>query len=310
MKLYAGIALILFIFMLLFPLVAMRGQRQPSEQESNQVIDVLMSESGRVETLDMQEYIVGVVASEMPPTYHEQALMAQAVASYTYALNVMKNDSADGADITDSPASHQGYAGEEELRLKWGDRYDRYIEKIRKAVAGVSGQRLTYDGEPIKAAYHALNTGSTLSAADAWGGKDIVYLTSVESIGDTLSPNYSSVSAFTAEQFKQAAKALDGVSLDGEPDEWIGEIETSDSGAVKKIVIGGKALTGSQVRTAFSLKSAAFVLGHKDGVFTFTVYGYGHMVGMSQYGADYMARQGSDYREILLHYYPGARLND
>jgi stage II sporulation protein D len=213
-----------------------------------------------------------------------------------------------GADISDNPATHQGYLTREERREKWGDDYQKYESKLETIVKAVEGEYLTYDGEYCLCAFSAICTGTTESAENVWGEK-IPYLVSVKSSGDTLSPQYSSTNTFTKSQFISIMKDL-GVSINSKTnlEDIIGKSKTSKAGTVLKIEINKKSLTGEQMRSTFSLRSSAFKITATENEVVFKVSGYGHGVGMSQYGADYMARQGSTYDEILKHYYKGVNL--
>ena len=227
---------------------------------------------------------------------------------YTYA--VKKRSSPDptlgGADITDDSAVHQGYLDAAARKEKWGDKYETYEKKIEEAVKDVFGKTITYDGEIITAAFHAISCGQTFSAEEVWG-KDVPYLKSVTSAGDKLSPDYSSTLTLTADEFKKAF-AGSGAEFGGDAKKWIGEIKKTDSGYISCAVIGEKEFTGAQVREKLGLRSACFEIKCTDDEFKITVHGYGHGVGMSQYGADYMARQGSDWQEIIKHYYTGVEI--
>ena len=196
---------------------------------------------------------------------------------------------------------------EEQQKEKWGDKYERYHEKILSAVSEVAGEAVTYNSEPIVAAYCAISTGKTENAADIWGG-ELPYLVSVVSSGDKLSPDCSSTVVLSTEQFRQALSGEGDIQLGDDPSAWIGNIERTEAGAVKNITIGSKTLTGANARKLFSLRSPAFSVEYSNGNFTFNVSGYGHLIGMSQYGADYMARNGSDYKTILTHYYTGTEI--
>lgn len=320
-----GLILILLVLVLLVcPVAAMGGEKTDiSETETSvektqaaadvseeDTILVLSSSTKKVSEIEMFEYVVGAVAAEMPATYHSQALRAQAVACYTYALKVRQNDSDEslgGAHISDSSDKHQGYIDKSARKEKWGDKYETYEKKIEEAVTDVLGKKLTFDGELITAAFHAISAGRTFSSEEVWG-HEVAYLQSVTSAGDKLSPDYSRTVVFTHEQFKKAVKNLDGVKLGDDPEKWLGDIKKTDSGYVESVEIGGAKLTGVQVREALELRSSAFEIEYEDEIFRVTTNGYGHGVGMSQYGADYMARQGSKWDEILLHYYKGAKI--
>jgi stage II sporulation protein D len=245
--------------------------------------------------------------------YHEEALKAQAIACYTNSLRLKnsKNKSAiNGADISDNPATHQGYLTRKERKEKWGEDYQKYESKLETIVKAVEGEFLTYDNEYCLCAFSAICTGTTESAENVWGEK-IPYLVSVKSSGDTLSPQYSSTNTFTKSQFISIMKDL-GVSINSKAnlEETIGKSKISKAGTVLKIEINKKSLTGEQIRSAFSLRSSAFKITATENEVTFKVSGYGHGVGMSQYGADYMARQGSTYDEILKHYYKGSEITE
>ena len=303
--------IILIAVLLICPLAATGGAKAPEKggnevtktniQDDGDSILVLSSSTKKINEIDMFEYVVGAVAAEMPPTYHSQAL--RAAVCYTYA--VKKRSSPDpalgGADITDDSAVHQGYLDAAARKEKWGDKYETYEKKIEEAVKDVFGKTITYDGETITAAFHAISCGQTFSAEEVWG-KDVPYLKSVTSAGDKLSPDYSSTLTLTADKFKKAF-AGSGAELGGDAEKWIGEVRKTDSGYISCAVIGGKEFTGAQVRALLSLRSAAFSVAYGGGIFTFTVTGSGHGVGMSQYGAKAMAELGYTYDEILEFYY-------
>ena len=302
--------IILIAVLLICPLAATGGAKAPDKngnevtktniQDDGDSILVLSSSTKKINEIDMFEYVVGAVAAEMPPTYHSQALRAQAAVCYTYA--VKKRSSPDpalgGADITDDSAVHQGYLDAAARKEKWGDKYETYEKKIEEAVKDVFGKTITYDGEIITAAFHAISCGQTFSAEEVWG-KDVPYLKSVTSAGDKLSPDYSSTLTLTTDEFKKAF-AGSGAELGGDA--------KTDSGYISCAVIGEKEFTGAQVREKLGLRSACFEIKCTDDEFKITVHGYGHGVGMSQYGADYMARQGSDWQEIIKHYYTGVEI--
>ena len=289
---------------------AAAAELQPDDAKG--YISVMASSDKSVSKVKMREYVLGSVAAEMPANYHPEALRAQAVASYTYAKRLIeqnqKNRSAalKGADITDDPGTHQGYLGKSARKKLWGENFDEYERKLGEAADEVLGVYLAYDGETALTAYHSISSGRTASAKALWGS-DIPYLISVESPGDRLSPDYISEKKFTDEEFAALAKAA-GIDISGESGDWVGDIESDDGGYLTSIEICGKRLGGSEFRTAFSLKSTAFEISHSGGEFAVTCKGHGHGVGMSQYGADYMARQGSSWCEILAHYYPGAEI--
>lgn len=291
-----------------------KEEENQDESKDKDTIRVLSVSSGKVEVIDEREYVCGAVAAEMPATYHPEALKAQAAACYTYALRMKyeQEQAPDaklkGAYITDESTTHQGYLNIAQRKAKWGDKFEVYSEKIEKAVDEVIGKVITFDGQPIIAAFHAISTGKTEDAKTVWG-EDIPYLKPVLSAGDRLSPDYTATVIFSQDQFKKKAESLEGVQFDDDASGWVGKNKVSDAGTVISIEIGGKAFTGAQVRTAFNLRSPAFKIDYKDKSFTVHVTGYGHSVGMSQYGADFMARQGSTWEEIIEHYYTGVSIS-
>lgn len=274
-------------------------------------VKVKAVQSGNVTDIPVRDYLIGCVACEMPAGYHREALKAQAVAAYTNLLRLKAHpdQSLDGADISDSPATHQGFYTDQQQKEKWGDKYEENRKKITEAVNEVLGEAMYYNGEPIVAAYCAICPGKTESAEVIWGG-DIPYLQSVVSSGDKLSPAYSSVLVLSDEQFKQLSEKEEGVTLSSNPDEWIQNpvLSPNGTGVVTQITLGGKQMSGNNFRKIFSLRSPSFTFTHSGGYFSFEVSGFGHCVGMSQYGADYMAQSGKNYKEILKHYYKGVEI--
>lgn len=324
----AVLALILFVLpVAVFPLSgnlgntvqagfqAFAAEENSSDKKSSDKTDtvtVLQAASGNVVETDTKEYLLGCLACELPPDTTSEALKAQAVAAYTNVMRLKQNPDgkAGTADITDDTSKHQGYYDEQKRREVWGDKYDTYSEKFSAAVQAVYGQTLTYDGAPITAAYFALCAGRTESAKTIWGG-EVPYLQSVTSTGDRLSPDLQKETGLSADAVREALSADSEIVLGEAPETWITDLEVSDSesGAVATVRVGGKTLTGQTLRTLLGLRSPAFTVQYQEDGFHFTVSGNGHFVGMSQYGADYMARQGADYKEILAHYYPGATLS-
>ncbi len=319
MRKYALLCCALAVIMITVPLISVRYMRVEGESKNissesdlpRDTIDVMMSKTGSVKTLKMREYIIGSLSGEMSASYHKEALKAQAVACYTFALYVASREEKrpEGADISDDSTVYQSYIDESARKKKWGDDFEKNEKIMSEAVDEVFGQYLEYDGKPAMAAYHAMCSGKTESAANVWG-KSVSYLKSTVSSGDKLAPNYETCQKVSADEFKRILfkKGLTYGDYPTDASKWVGDIECYDSGVVKYVDICGKKISGTDMRSLFSLKSADFDISFADGGFTFTCRGNGHFVGMSQYGADYMARQGSSYDEILNHYYPGTVL--
>lgn len=259
--------------------------------------------------MTVHDYLIKVVAAEMPVSFEPEALKAQAVAARTYLQRALASPKHDNADICASSECCQAYSTEKKLREKWGEDYERYLEKITAAVEDTDGEYLSYEGAAALAAFHSSSAGATENSGAIWN--ELPYLVSVSSPETAENvPNYISKLTLKDIDFRDTILYLKPeADMTGEASSWVSDIKRNDSGRVEKAVIGGVEFTGAELRKLFSLRSTAFELSHSDGQFTFTVTGYGHGVGMSQYGANAMAKNGSDYREILAHYYPGTTLS-
>lgn len=318
MKLYLILATVLILVMIVFPLSLNVSQNNINNQEydltteeapdikdeAKSTVNVLRVSSGKVESTSVNDYIIGAVACEMPASFNEEALKAQAVACYTYLQWILENSdnpSDEYSDISDSSATHQGYLNKEEMKEKWGNKFEFYYNKIQKAVQSVEGEYLCYNGSPILSVFHALSSGMTNSSEDVWGDA-IPYLASVSAPGDRLSSDIDSTVNYTKEEFEEICRKNGITSF------TIKDTVCSDSGYVKSITIGNKNLTGTDICRLFSLKSPVFEIEESEDGIIFHVKGKGHGIGMSQYSADFMARQGSSYEEILLHFYTGATI--
>jgi stage II sporulation protein D len=263
-----------------------------------------------VKTMSMAEYLPMALAGEMPASFGPEALKAQAVALRTYALYGAENRKSahPDADVCMSPGCCCACTDETELRKRWGGSYEEYTAKIDAAVAATDGQYLVYDDEPILAAFHSSSSGMTESSADIWSAKPyLISVSSPETETDVI--NFITTVEVSPEELRRAVQAAEpGAVFSDAPAEWIGSIERFESGRVRSIVLGSAELSGTAARAIFSLRSTDFDLVYTGSGFVFTVRGYGHGVGMSQYGANVLARQGESYADILAHYYPGAEL--
>ncbi len=258
-------------------------------------------EKNKIIYVDTKEYIIGALACEMPASFHTEALKAQAVAIYTNAVRSQSAGEQYVCKINESELL--GYTTAKILKQKWGNSFDTYYKKLEDAVDSVYESVITYQSMPILAAYHSLSNGKTESAQNVWGQK-VPYLVSVESEGDTFSPDLVSTKTFSVEEAREILKnAFPDTFLPQVDSLLMTNINKSDAGTVLSLVVGDKEVTGQKIRSLFSLKSACFDVKIENQTVTFTVSGYGHGVGLSQYGADFMARQGKTYKEILNHYY-------
>lgn len=331
MKLYGVLCVIVAVIMLLTPMAAISfgeptSEKTPETQfvddetvktdsdeiEKEDTISVFMTSDNKAEVMDMRDYIIGAVSAEVPASYDDDAIKAQALAAVTFAEYRKQNggeEDIDGADISDDSSRHQGYMSKEEMQEKWGEAFDTYYEKVSDAVDDVLGKVITYDGEPIMAAYHAISSGKTESAENMWG-KNIAYLRSVDSEWDKDSTRYSSEVIITSGELKDLLEDVEKADFSGDESDWIKIKNTSESGTVLEAEICGVRMTGMEIRNLLSLRSPTFEVEYNDGDFIFSVCGYGHGVGMSQNGANCMAQDGKTYEEIIAHYYPGTVIED
>lgn len=332
MKLYGVLCVIIGIIMLLAPMAAIPFDVREDEnyaepqsvteetvktdttekEKADDTISVFMTADNETQVMDMRDYIIGAVSAEVPASYDEEAIKAQALAAVTFAEYRKKNagnENIGGADISDDSSRHQGYMSKEEMQEKWGDAFDVYYEKIADSVDEVLGKVITYEGEPIMAAYHAISPGKTESAKNMWD-KDIEYLRSADSSWDKDSTRYSSEVVFAAEELEKIMSNIENADFSADEEEWIKVKNTSDSGTVLEAEICGIEMTGMEIRNLLSLRSPTFEVEYNDGDFIFSVCGYGHGVGMSQNGANCMAQNGKTYEEIIAHYYQGTVIED
>ena len=319
------------LLLLLIPLVALGAGKGAAAQPTvastakttaaagnGLTFTLLDAKTGVVGEIGAYDYVCGVVAAEMPVTFHTEALKAQAVASYTYAVYRREynrahpdpNSAFKGADLSTDPKVCKAYLSKEDAKTKFGGNFARDWAKISGAVSAVSGKVMTYDGKPICAVFFSLSSGMTESSEDVWGAA-LPYLVSVKSEGDKLVSGWESDVTCKQAEFKRlVTEAYSDAAFDSDPSKWLTEIKRSQAGGVIQANLCGKTLHGEDIRKIFSLRSANFTLTYKDGAFVFDVKGYGHGVGMSQYGADYMAAQGKTWQDILTWYYTGIKIED
>lgn len=293
------ISLVVMVTLLTVPMLASSGSLTRHEQE--EFVTVKSADTGECEKVSVKDYICSVIACEMPVSYSDEALKAQAVACYTYLLYA--GEQSDGA-VTDSM---QGYLNEEQMKEKWGDGYEKNLTRISAIVDSVYGQALFYDGHPILAAYHAISPGTTEDAANVWG-KSVPCLSPVSSPYDTTADGYESTVTVTWQEFAARLEKLQISAAGYTPESAFGEITRSPSGNVMTVQLCGGEVGGASVRKAFGLRSCCFDITADGANVTFTVHGYGHGVGMSQNGAQAMSESGASYVEILSYYYPGSVL--
>ena len=273
-------------------------------------LNVLMGDT--LQSMDMETYLFGVVRAEMPASFEEEALKAQAVAARTYILHKIAGGGSPNhpqADACDDITCCQAYKSQEDAAAEWGDEAEMYEEKIRRAVTETDGECILYGGAPVLAVFHSSSSGATQDAADVWSSS-LPYLQSVETPEDEETvPNFRSTASFSPSRLREKLlDALPDAKLEGSPSNWFTNIQQQPNGTVTSLSVGGVEVGGNQLRTILELRSACFTISFGAEQVTFSVAGYGHGVGMSQYGANVMAADGMGYREILEWYYTGAEV--
>jgi stage II sporulation protein D len=263
---------------------------------------VFLQKDENVEKIEINRYLTGVVLAEMPAAFESEALKAQAVAARTYTMKADLTGGKHGAGVLcDASGCCQGYVSTEEYLAGGGT--PENLEKVKAAVMETDSLVLEYEGELIEAVYFSSSGGKTESALEVWGA-DFPYLQSVESPGEEAA-NYENRSLIMdAGLFWENL----GIPMPDDPEDWFSDVAYTDGGGVEHITIGGRKFSGTQLREILTLPSTVFTMS-TDGTDIFiTTKGYGHRVGLSQYGANAMAKAGSSSREILSHYYPGTKL--
>ena len=278
----------------------------------NVIYKIYDASSDKVLNLKASDYIKGVVAAEIPASYETEAIKAQAVAANTYALRIIAQNKDDkslkGASLSTDPNKHQAYKSKAQLKKLYGADFEKSYKKISDTVDQVIDRVIVYKNEPIAAVFHAVSAGRTENSADVWGSS-VSYLKSVKSESDETSPDYLSTVTISASQVKNKLKGnYQKLRMPFFKSNWFKILSRSAAGSVEKVKIGNVQATGQDIRLMFSLNSANFSVSYKRGIFTFTTKGFGHGVGLSQYGANELAKQGKNYEQILKHYYTGVTI--
>ena len=287
---------------------------QEYDYKQYNTIQLLHASTGEVEELTLDTYLYGVVSSEMPASFEKEALKAQAVVARTYTIYKIQNNSQkhEGADICDNSACCQAWISKEDRLAKWEEsKREEYWNKIVTAVEETKGKIITYEGKPINAFFHANSGGKTETTLNVWGGSGYPYLQTVATAGEEGYTQYQSEVICTKQEFTDKIKEKHSdFTIDFSQANCIQVLEYTDGDRVKTIQIGNLSLSGVEIRTIFGLKSANFTITIEGDNIKFSVLGYGHGVGMSQTGADSMAKAGSDYVEIIKHFYTGVEVED
>lgn len=285
--------------------------QQQSAANAPNTINFYNDETGQVEQLDLETYVLGVVAAEMPASYPMEALKAQAVAARTFAIYHQQNggcNKAENADVCGDFAHCQAYNDEAARKERLGNDYEKYEAILEQAVAETKDEIITYEGKPIEVFYHSMSGGHTEDVENVFS-VSLPYLRSVESKGEESNSQYKTQQQFTISEFLKifsekypdantSASLKDNIKIDGR----------FTSGRVDRVTLYGVSMTGREMRSLYSLPSANFEVAIDSDTVTITCIGSGHGVGMSQVGAGVMAQEGSGYKEILLHYYTGVQI--
>lgn len=275
-------------------------------------INLLHIETGNIEVLDLDNYLYGVVASEMPADFEIEALKAQAVVARTYTIYQIKNGGKhENADMCDSALCCQAWISKENRLARWEENVrEEYWNKIVRAVNDTKGKFVLYNNEPINALFHSNSGGKTELAINVWGG-NFPYFQAVETSGEDTYTSYNSeVEVSKDELIKRMLEKYSGFKINFEDEECIKILEYTDGDRVQKIKIGNIEISGVECRKIFELKSAKFNFEILENSVKFEVIGYGHGVGLSQCGSDFLAKQGMLYDEIIKYYYKDVEISE
>lgn len=322
MRKYAAAGLVLTVLLFGGAYLAAGGpaaEPEPAAPETAAVhhdrdVTLTIQDGDTTEQMTLERYLTGVVRGEMPASFEMEALRAQAAAERSYVyyqLAAGRKDAHPDADFCTDHTCCSAYLSETAAREKWGGDFAPWNTRVEQAVSDTDGQVVLYNGRPILAVFHSSSAGRTAAAGDVWSG-DLPYLVSVDSPeGEETVPNYYSTVTFTAAEAKEKLlAAYPELKLAGTPDRWFGAAAENGSGRVETVSVGGTDIEGTELRRIFGLRSACFTVAADSESVTFRVTGYGHGVGMSQYGANQLAREGKTWQEILEWYYTGATVGN
>ena len=276
-------------------------------------IKLYHAKTSQTEELSLDDYLYGVVSSEMPASFEKEALKAQAIVARTYTIyQITKSKGKHGdADICDDYKCCQAWISKEDRLAKWSENEaEANWNKIVEAVDSTQGKIITYNGSPIDAFFHSNSGGITETASNVWGGDNFPYLQSVQTSGEDGYSQYSSEVEFSQSEFIDKIKTKHpDFEIDFNDNSCVQILEYTESGRIRTIKFGNIQIAGTEARTLLGLKSTNFSFEIVDGKIKFKVLGYGHGVGMSQTGADSMAKAGSSAEEIIKHFYSGVEIS-
>ena len=275
-------------------------------------IKLLHTKTGEVEEVPIDTYLVNVVSAEMPADFEIEALKAQAVVARTYTIYKIQNKKHDNADICDDSACCQAWVSKEERFARWEESVrESNWQKIEQAVNDTKGKIITYEGKPINAFFHSNSGGKTEIPVNVWGGTGYPYLQVVETSGEDNYTQYNSEVVLSNEELLEKLKVnYSDISIDFNNNDDLKILEYTDSGRVKTVKFGNHNLSGTETRSLLGLRSTNFEIIKENGNIKFSVKGYGHGVGMSQTGANTLAKEGKSYEDIINHFYIGVVIQD
>ncbi len=277
-------------------------------------IKLLHVEEGTIEEIGLDQYLYGVVSAEMPASYEKEALKAQAVVARTYLIYQIQNNANkhESAQICDSSTCCQAWISKEDRQSRWEEsERESNWQKIVEAVDETTGKIITYEGSPINAFFHSNSGGVTESSVNIWGGIEYPYLKSVETSGEEGYSQYNSEVTLSQEELLNKIKEkYPNAQIDFNDEKAIEILEYTDSGRVKTVKFGNTQIAGTEARTILGLRSTNFNIKRQENNIIFSVIGYGHGVGMSQTGADSLAKNGTGYEDIIKHFYTGVEITN
>lgn len=275
-------------------------------------IKLLHHETGEVEEVALDTYLCNVVSAEMPADYEFEALKAQAVVARTYTIYKIQNKKHENADICDDSTCCQAWVSKETRLARWEEsQRESNWAKIEQCVNDTKGKIITYEGKPINAFFHANSGGTTELPVNVWGGTGLPYLQVVETAGEEGYTQYSSeVTLSQKELLNKLRTKYDDIQINFDDNEDVRILEYTDSNRVKTVKFGNHEISGVETRSLLGLKSTNFEIIKEGETIKFSVKGYGHGVGMSQTGADTMAKEGNNYEDIIKHFYVGVEIKE
>ena len=292
------------------------GQEENNEEPYNYkqygTIKLLHLKTGIVEDVAIDTYLCNVVSAEMPADFDIEALKAQAIVARTYTIYKIRNKKHENADICDSSNCCQAWISKEDRLARWDESLrESNWNKIEEAVNDTKGKIITYQNEPINAFFHSNSGGKTEVPVNVWGGSGYPYLQTVETSGEDSYTQYASEVILTEQELLDKLKTkYNDIAIDFSNLEDIKILEYTDSNRVKTVKFGNHNISGVEARTLLGLKSANFSITQENGKIKFSVKGYGHGVGMSQTGADSMAKQGNSAEQIIHHFYTDVEIKE